>query len=293
MNKTKIRFNEETITKTIAAIFLIIFCLLIIIPIANIVALSISSPRTIATGEVSVWPTEFSLENYKVVLRDSSIWRAYLITFAKTILGIVTHVIVCSMVAYGLSKSELVGRKFYIIIGTITLFFSGGMVPTYLLMKQIGLVNNFWVYIIPQLLSFYDVIILMNFFRQNPKDISEAAKIDGANEYTTLFRIILPISKPALATIALFNGVFQWNDFMTAKIYITNENLYPVQYRLYEIIVQEQTKSMVGTGSYIMDSSSRGVQLATIIITTLPIVIIYPLLQKHFTSGLTIGSVKG
>lgn len=293
MNKKKIRFNEETITKGIAAIFLFIFCLLIIIPIANIVALSFSSPRTIATGEVSVWPTEISFENYKVVLRDATIWRAYLITFAKTIIGIVTHVIVCSMVAYGLSKNELVGRKFYIVIGTITLFFSGGMVPTYLLMKQIGLVNNFWVYIIPQLLSFYDVIILMNFFRQNPKDISEAAKIDGANEYSILFRIILPISKPALATIALFNGVFQWNDFMTAKIYITNENLYPVQYRLYEIIVQEQTKSMVGSGSYIMDSSSRGVQLATIIITTLPIVIIYPLLQKYFTSGLTIGSVKG
>jgi len=220
-------------------------------------------------------------------------WTAFCVSVLKTVLGVMTHVFFCSMVAYGLSKRYLRGRKVYTILGIITLFFSGGMIPTYLLMKDLHLLNNFWVYIIPQLFSYYDVIILMNFFRQLPDSLEEAAIIDGAGAWRILLTIIMPLSKPALATIALFNGVYQWNDFMTAKLYITTKRtLYPLQMKLYEIIVQQQAATMNNIGNFVVQTTSKGIQLATIVVTTVPILVIYPLLQKHFVSGMMLGSVK-
>jgi putative aldouronate transport system permease protein len=179
-------------------------------------------------------------------------------------------------------------------MGVITMFFSGGMIPTYLLIKSLGLLNSFWVYIIPALLSFYDVIILMNFFRGVPSSLEESAKIDGFGDWKIFLYIFIPLSLPALATIALFNGVSQWNDFMTTKLYINDKSLYPLQMMLYEIIVQSQTKSMQNIGgSYVIETTTKGVQLATIVITTVPIVVIYPLLQRYFISGMMLGAVKG
>ena len=149
-------------------------------------------------------------------------------------------------------------------------------------MKQLGLLNNFMVYILPQLFSYYDVVILMNFFRQIPASLEESAQIDGAGVWKIFLSIAMPLSKPALATIALFNGVYQWNDFMTAKLYMTNKDLYPVQMKLYEIIVQQQAQSMNSIGNVALSTTSKGIQLATIVVTTVPIIIIYPLLQKTF-----------
>ena len=220
-----------------------------------------------------------------------NIWKSYLISIAKTVIGVITHLFFCSMVAFAMSKQYLRGRKLYTAMGVITMFFSGGMIPTYLLMKNLGLLNNFMVYILPQLFSYYDMVILMNFFRQVPPSLEESAQIDGAGVWTVFLRIILPLSKPALATIALFNGVYQWNDFMTAKLYVTDKDLYPVQMKLYEIIVQQQTQTM-SVGSFVMETTTKGVQLATIVITTVPIVIVYPMLQKHFVSGMMLGAVK-
>lgn len=283
--------SESRVFDWINKIILVLVAVIIIVPVWNIVACSFSSGRALAEGGFVFWPTEISLENYKVVMNDVSIWKAYLVSIAKTLIGVVTHVLFCSMMAFGMSKSYLRGRKLYTAMGVITLFFSGGMIPTYLLMRSLGLINHFAVYIIPQLLSYYDVVILMNFFRQVPSSLEESAKIDGAGVWRVFLSIILPLSKPALATIALFNGVFQWNDFMTAKLYITNKDLYPVQMKLYEIIVQQSTKNM-GVGTVIMDTTAKGVQLATIVITTVPILIAYPLLQKHFVSGMMLGAVK-
>lgn len=294
MAKGKIKQNkvsESRVFDFINNFVLILIAVIIVVPLWNIVVSSFSSGRALAEGGYIFLPKEFSLENYRTVLRDSSIWAAYVISAAKTLIGVVTHVFFCSMVAYGLSKRDLRGRKFYTAMGVITMFFSGGMIPTYLLMKQLGLLDNFMVYILPQLFSYYDVVILMNFFRQVPSSLEESAKMDGAGVWKVFLRIILPLSKPALATIALFNGVYQWNDFMTAKLYITDKSLYPVQMKLYEIIVQQQTQSM-NVGSFVMETTTKGVQLATIVITTVPIVIVYPLLQKHFVSGMMLGAVK-
>lgn len=288
----KVYINESKVFNAVITAVLVLVAVVIMIPVWNVVASSFASGRALAEGKFVFWPPELSLENYKVVLNDSSIWRAYLVSVSKTLLGVVTHVFFCSMMAYGMSKRYLKGRKLYTVLGVITLFFSGGMVPTYLLMRQLNLTNSFLIYIIPQLLSYYDVIILMNFFRQVPPSLEESAKIDGGGTWKVFLRIILPLSKPALATIALFNGVFQWNDFMTAKLYITNKNLYPVQMKLYEIIVQQSAKNMNTVGTVVMDTTAKGVQLATIVITTVPIIIIYPLLQKHFVSGMMLGAVK-
>lgn len=287
----KVRMSESKRFDLFNRFVLLIIAVIIVVPIWNIVASSFSSGKSLAEGGFVFWPNEFSLENYKAVMNDMSIWKAYIVSIAKTVIGVVTHVFFCSMVAYGMSKRDLAGRKIYTAMGVITLFFSGGMIPTYLLMRQLNLTNSFLIYIIPALFSYYDVVILMNFFRQIPPSLEESAKIDGAGVWRIFLKLIMPLSKPAIATIALFNGVYQWNDFMTAKLYITDKALYPVQMKLYEIIVQQNVKNMP-VGSVVMETTSKGVQLATIVITTVPILIAYPLLQKHFVSGMMLGAVK-
>lgn len=283
---------DSRIFDTINIILLVTFTIIIVVPLWNVVVSSFSSGRSLAEGGFIFWPTEFSLENYQAVFRDANIWNAFFISVAKTVIGVITHVFFCAMVGYGLSKKYVRGRKFYVAMGVVTMFFSGGMIPTYLLMKDLGLLNSFWVYIIPALLSFYDVIILMNFFRNVPDSLEESAKIDGGGDWRIFLSIFIPLSMPAMATIALFNGVGQWNDFMTTKLYITDQSLYPLQMMLYEIIVQSQTQSMQNIGSVAIQTTTKGVQLATIVVTTLPIVVMYPILQRYFISGMMLGAVK-
>ncbi|GGA48591.1 carbohydrate ABC transporter permease [Paenibacillus physcomitrellae] len=293
MNRKAIRedlnsrvFNAFNIT------LLVIITLVIIIPLWNVIISSLSSGQALAEGGFIFWSPEFSLENYRAVFQDDSIWQAFFISVSKTVLGVATHVFFCAMIGYALSKQNLRGRKLYVAMGVITMFFSGGMIPIYLLIKSLGLLNTFWVYIIPALFSYYDVVILMNFFRNVPDALEESAKIDGAGEWRIFLKIFIPLSMPAMATIALFNGVGQWNDFLTTKLYITDQALYPLQMKLYEIIVQSQTQSMQNASSAVIETTTKGVQLATIVITTLPIVVIYPLLQRYFISGIMMGAVK-
>ncbi|MGG3508743.1 carbohydrate ABC transporter permease [Paenibacillus lautus] len=283
---------DSRIFDTINIILLVTFTIVIVVPLWNVVVSSFSSGRSLAEGGFIFWPTEFSFENYQAVFRDANIWNAFFISVAKTVIGVITHVFFCAMVGYGLSKKYVRGRKFYVAMGVVTMFFSGGMIPTYLLIKDLGLLNSFWVYIIPALLSFYDVIILMNFFRNVPDSLEESAKIDGGGDWRIFLSIFIPLSMPAMATIALFNGVGQWNDFMTTKLYITDQALYPLQMMLYEIIVQSQTQSMQNIGSVAIQTTTKGVQLATIVVTTLPIVVMYPILQRYFISGMMLGAVK-
>lgn len=275
-------------------VLLVIFTLLIVIPVWNIVISSFASNQSLSEGVFVFWPKALSLDNYRSVFQDNQLWHALLISVLKTAIGVVAHTLFCAVFAYPLSKAYLKGRKLYSAMGIITMFFSGGMIPTYLLIKSLGLLDSFWVYIIPALFSYYDVIILMNFFRQVPASLEESAKIDGASEWRIFRSVILPLSKPALATIALFHGVAQWNDFMTTKLYITNENLYPLQMRLYDIIVRSQAASDMGNvGQVVLDTTSRGVRLATIMITIAPILVLYPFVQRYFVDGTMLGAVKG
>lgn len=285
--------KEDRIFNIVNITFLSLFTIVIFYPIWNIVVQSFSSLDSLADVGMRIWPAEFSFDSYKLVFSDSTIWKAFIISVLKTVIGVLTHVLFTAMVAYGMSKNNLLGRDIYTALGVGTLFFSGGIVPTYLLIKSLGLLDSFWVYIIPSLFSYYDMIILMNFFREIPKSLEESAKIDGAGVWKVFIRIVLPLSMPVLATIALFNGVYQWNDYITARIYISNEDLYPIQMKLFEIIVQQEAANMKNlTTSVIIPTTSQSVQLATIVIATVPIVLVYPFLQKYFMSGIMVGAVK-
>lgn len=293
MRKIKVKPITGTRVFDFFNVLLTLFIVVVIIvPIWNIIVISFSSANAIAEGKGVFWPTEFSFENYRIVFADTSIWRAFGVSILKTVLGVVLHTFCCSMMAFAMSKSDLAGRKFYTAVGLITMFFGGGMIPTYLVIKQLGLLNNFWVYIIPALLGYYDVIILMNFFRQLPESLEESAKVDGAGYWRVFLSIALPLSKPALSTIALWHGVGQWNDFMSAKLYVRDAALYPMQMKLYTLLTQMSSAALQNATTNTGITSSRGVNMATVIIATVPIVLIYPFLQKNFISGMMIGAVK-
>ena len=284
--------KDEKIFNVANVIFMVFFLAIIALPLWNIVALSFNDATDAARGGIYFWPRKFSLESYYTVFEDSAIYKAFVISVAKTVIGVVLHTALTAMVAYGMSRRNLMGRKIYMNMGILAMFVSGGMIPTFLLFKELGLLNNFWVYIIPVLFSFYDMVILMNFFRSIPFSLEESAMMDGANPFIIFVKIILPLSLPVLATIALFHGVFQWNDYMTANIYVDDRSLYPLQMLLFRI-VSENLSPAVATGTNVVrNTTSQSLQLATMVVTTVPVVVIYPFLQKYFIQGMTLGSVK-
>lgn len=284
--------KDEKVFNVINVVFMIFFLAIIALPLWNIVALSFNDATDAIKGGIYFWPRAFSLESYYTVFEDPAIYKAFVISVMKTVIGVVLHTIVNALVAYGMSRKDLIGRKLYMQMGIIAMFVNGGMIPTFLLFKNLGLLNNFWVYIIPVLFSFYDMVIMMNFFRGIPYSLEESAMMDGANPMTIFIKIILPLSLPVMATIALFHGVYQWNDYMVANIYVDNRDLYPLQMLLYRI-VSENLSPAVATGTNVVrNTTSQSLQLATMVVTTVPVVVIYPFLQKYFIQGMTLGGVK-
>lgn len=289
------RLNKVTPFDVVNTLIMAIICLLCIYPIWYVIVNSLNDANDALMGGIYWWPRKFSLRNYVKVFEDIRVLQAFKITIIKTIIGTACNVFFTAMVAYPLSKSRLVGRKFYMMVGTITMFFSGGLIPAFLLYKNMNLINNFWVYIFPAAFNFFNLIIFCNFFNEIPNALEESAKIDGATDWTIFIRIILPLSKPVLATIALFAGVGQWNDYFSGLMYMTNRtDLEPIQTYLYRLVAQVQSNQMAMTASNISasDTTSTSIKLAAMVITTLPICCVYPFLQKYFVSGMMIGAVK-
>lgn len=274
---------------------MLLVCFATLYPVWYVLVNSFNEGMDAMRGNIYWWPRVFSIDNYRAVFNNNGIMTAMGVTVAKTVVGTLIHVLFTAMVAYALSSQELIGRKVYMLMGTITLFFGGGLIPTYLLIRDLGLLDNFWVYILPAAFSFYDLIIFMSFFREIPKGLEEAAKIDGANELKIFFKVIIPISMPVVATIALFHGVYQWNDYFAGVIYINNSNLQPIQTYLYRVVAESSSNQMVSAMADSVQKSvtSQSVKLATMVVTTVPIVIVYPFLQKYFVKGMMIGSIKG
>lgn len=294
---SKIKRSKGTLIFDILNTILMLFiCFVCLYPIWYVIVNSFNDANDALMGGIYWWPRQFSLQNYKTVFSDNSVVQAFKITIAKTLIGTTVNVLFTAMVAYPLSKKYLIGRKFYMAIGTITMFFSGGLIPTFLLFKGLGLLNNFWVYVIPAAFNFFNLLIMINFFREIPDALEESAKIDGANDFTIFRKVIIPLSKPVLATIALFAGVGQWNDYFGGLMYITdNRSLEPIQTYLYRMVAQVQSSQMAGSiASNISakDSTSTAIKLAAMVITTLPICCVYPFLQKYFVKGMMIGAVK-
>ncbi|WP_138752197.1 carbohydrate ABC transporter permease [Paenibacillus sinopodophylli] len=276
-------------------ILLMLFvCFATLYPIWYVLVNSLNEGTDAMRGGIYWWPRQFSFGNYKAVFDNSGIMTAMGVTIAKTLIGTITHVLFTAMVAYALSHKDLIGGRIYLLIGTMTLFFSGGLIPSFLLIRDLGLFDSFWVYIIPAMFSFFNLIIFMTFFREIPDALEEAAKIDGANDFVIFVKIVLPVSMPVLATIALFQGVFQWNDYFAGMIFINNPDLQPIQTYLYRIIAQSSSNQMAADAGIVNKTvTSQSIKLATMVITTMPIVAAYPFLQKYFVQGMMIGSVKG
>ncbi|MCZ8521053.1 MULTISPECIES: carbohydrate ABC transporter permease [Paenibacillus] len=277
------------------AVLMLFVCLMTLYPIWYVLVNSFNDGTDAMRGGIYFWPRIFSLESYQAVFANSGIMQAMGITVAKTLAGTVLHVFFTAMVAYAFSRRELVGRRLYMFLGTVTMFFSGGLIPTYLLIRDLGLLDSFWVYIIPAMFNFFDLIIFLAFFREIPAGLEEAAKIDGANDFRIFYGVVLPVSMPVVATIALFHGVYQWNDYFTGMIYINNQELQPIQTYLYRVVAQSSSNQMMAAapGGITKSVTSQSIKLATMVVTTLPIVFVYPFLQKYFVKGFMIGSIKG
>ncbi|WP_426446741.1 carbohydrate ABC transporter permease [Paenibacillus sp. S-38] len=268
--------------------------LLCLAPFLHIVAVSLSSNRPIMSGAVTLFPVELNFEAYNRVFADLTMLRSLGLTVGLTVGFTVLCMAMTIFAAYPLTKTELKGRKFAMYLIVFTMFFSGGIIPEYILIKQLHLVNSLWSLILPLLVNPFYLIILITFFGSIPKSLEESAELDGCSHFGTLVRIILPLSMPAVATLSLFYAVNRWNGFMDTLFYITDTNLYPLQLKLYQLIMNSMmTDQMQMEGAQIIQVLPESLKAASIVFATVPILIVYPWLQRYFVSGIMLGSVKG
>lgn len=293
MNKVKNRnrkLNSPTAFDYVLVVFLIAFMACIVLPFAHIIAVSFSTNKYVIAGDVSFWPKGFTLSTYKYILADGSFLSAYKNTLFNTIVGTFLSLMTTAMGAYALSRRKVVGQKVWSLMILITMFFGGGMIPSYLNIVSLGLMNNRWVMIIPSLISTYNLIIMRSFFIAYPKEIIESGELDGLRDPGVFLRLVLPTSKAALATIGLYYAVAKWNSYMPARMYLNDESLYPVSHYLANALASAGASDTQG---------DEGLQLATqvqygcIMVATLPIMCVYPFIQKYFIKGVMIGSIKG
>lgn len=287
------KLNSDSIFEIFNIILMSIVILLTLYPFYFVIISSLNEPIDLLNGPVFLFPRKFSLANYSYVLRDERILKAAFITLARTVIGSLSAVLFTAAFAYGVSKQRLLGRKFFIGMALVTMYFSGGLIPSYLLIAHgLKLQGNFLVFIIPNLFSAFNAFIMMSFFRGISPEIEESARIDGANDLVIFFRLILPISLPILATITLFNGVYHWNSWFDALLY-GGRKLETLQQYLVKSI--QSANVNVKAASYVstLTVSSTSVRYTTMVITAFPIVVAYPFLQRYFVKGIMIGSLKG
>jgi putative aldouronate transport system permease protein len=276
----------------IIAVVCLLFVLVCLLPMINILARSLSSPQALTDKKVSFLPVGFTLQSYAYVLADKafvrSLWWTVFLTLVCTLLSL-TITILC---AYPLTYDSLKGRKLINGLMVLTMYFSAGTIPNYLLIKQINLMNKPLVLIIPGCLSIFNVIILRSFFYGVPGALRESAEIDGAGPFTVLTKVYLPMSKPVLATLALFYAVGRWNGFSDALMYMNNEKFAPIQLKLYQIINNTAAIETAQAEGLSAPAISEGLKSASVLFATVPILLIYPFLQQYFISGVTLGAVK-
>lgn len=273
---------------------LLVALLLCLAPFLHIVSISLSSNKPIMSGDVTIFPIDLNWEAYHRVLADSAMIRSLGLSIGLTLLFTVLCMVMTICAAYPLTKTELKGRKIFMYMIVFTMFFSGGIIPEYILVKELHLVNTIWSLILPMLVNPFYLIILITFFNGIPKSLEESAELDGSTHFGTLIRIILPLSMPAIATLSLFYAVNRWNGFMDSLFYITDPNLYPLQLKLYQMIMNSMmTDQMQMEGAQIVQILPESLKAASIVVATLPILVVYPWLQRYFVSGIMLGSVKG
>ncbi len=296
IKKRPTRLGNGDLFYPINAIIMLFICFVTLYPIWYSIVISFNDGNDALMGGIYWWPRMFSMESYKAMFSNQGIIQSFMIAVFRTVAGTVTHILFTAMVAYAFMQKRLVGRKLFMTMGVVTMFFNGGLIPTFLLVKNLGLIDNLLVYILPSMFNFFHLIIFQAFFREIPTSLEESAKIDGMNDIGIFIRIILPLSMPVVATIALFQGVWHWNDFFTGIIYINDSDLQPVATYLYRVIAQNQSSQVMANMPAAVARSavtSQSIKMATMVAATFPIVVVYPFLQKYFVKGIMIGAVKG
>ncbi|MGG1518856.1 carbohydrate ABC transporter permease [Paenibacillus oryzisoli] len=270
---------------------LIIISLIMVLPILNIIAQSFSGPVALSAGKVVLWPVQFTMDNYTTVLKQTAIWRAFGVSVIITVGGTLLSLILTASLAYPLSRQEYRERKYILLLVLITMIFHAPLIPNYLLVRSLGLLDSLWALMLPGAISAFNLFVMRSFFLSIPNELIESARIDGAGEVRTIWSIILPLSKPAMATMSIIYSVALWNNYSNALYFINNRALFPLQVKLREFVVTDSS-DLANTAGDIANLSPEGLKMAVIVIATIPIMLVYPFLQRHFIKGMLIGSIK-
>jgi len=293
----------ESVTFSVFNYLLMLFLMLLTLyPFWNTIAVSFNAAADTTRGGITFWPREFTMQNYRAVFTSGTIYHAFLVSVARTIIQTVTGVFFVSMLAYALSRTEFIFRKPFTVILILSMYINAGLIPNYFLMRSLGLINTFWVYVVPGMISAFNFIVVRTYMKKLPESIIESARIDGCGDFVIFMRIILPLCLPVLATIALFIAVGAWNAWFDTMIYNSGKaNLHTLQYKLMEYLQssQSQSRSAAAVGAMGMAQNLAGsmvtpvsIRAAVTVVAALPILVVYPFLQRYFVTGLNVGSIK-
>lgn len=292
-----IESKGDRIFNVINYVILILVTLVVLYPLVFVLSASLSDPQTVLRGEMLLWPKGINLNSYEKIFQNKDIISGFTNTLIYTTLGTAINLVMTILAAYPLSRRDFVGRNAIMALLVFTMFFSGGLIPTYLLIKNLGMLNTLWVMIIPNAVSIWNIIIMRTFFQQSiPHELQEAATIDGCSNIQILTRIMLPLSMPIIAVTILFYAVGHWNAFFSALLYLTDKDKFPLQLVLREILIQGQTNDMVkmSTESAIKQQREvEGIKYAVLVVANIPVLVLYPFLQRYFVKGVMIGAIKG
>lgn len=276
-----------------------VITIIILYPLLFVVFASVSDPRLIFDNPLLLWPRGFTLDGYKRVFDNPDIWRGFGNAVLYTGLGTIVNVMFTTLAAYPLSRRDFKARNAVTILFTFTMFFSGGLIPTYLVNQQLGIINTLWVMILPGAVSVYNMIIMRTYFQQNiPLELEESAFIDGATDMQLLLKVVLPLSAPIMAVMLMFYGVGRWNGYFDAMIYLSDREKFPLQLILREILVQNQmgdamNQSIMTSGQSDVNAIKQSIKYAVVVVSSVPVLLFYPVVSKYFEKGIMIGAIKG
>ena len=283
------RWNREKIFDVVITVIMLLVALAFLLPLLNVLACSFSSPEKVVAGEVGLFPVEFTVRGYQEVFANNSLMRGFLNTLFYTFLGTVIQVTLQMLCAYPLSRPDFKGRKFLNIFMTLTMFISGGMIPTYLLISNLGMLDTIWAIIIPGCVAVFNIIVIRTYMQNSiPAELQEAARIDGCGDFQIFLRVVLPLCRPILFVMVLYAIVGYWNNYFNALLYIQSTDLYPLQRVLQDMLVTNS--GSLGAGD---PNLQEQLKYVTIVVSSLPLLVIYPFFQKYFEKGVVMGGVKG
>ena len=272
---------------------LAIIALLTVLPFVHVVAGSFTTSAEMAANKFVLFPKVWSYEAYRFIFSTNTLFRAMGVSICVTVIGTLFSMLITSMMAYGLARRDLDGRRIFMFLIVFTMLFHGGLIPTFLVVKEIGLVDTYAALVLPLAISAFNMIILRNFFQNIPDGLEESAKIDGCNDLGIFFRIVLPLSMPAIATVSLFYAVTYWNTYLSAILYLNDSKMWPIQVLLRQIVVLASGFDYDSSLDGAVPPPDQAVKMAVIVVATVPILAVYPFLQKHFAKGALVGSIKG